>query len=135
MYKIMCLKVYGGSTSQSAHHSTCYAGPLVQVCATPLKIFQMCRTQPRNISDVQHTTSIYFRRAAHHLDIFQMYNTPPRYISDVQHITSKHFKCAAHTWEYFERAAHHLEKFQVRSTLPGNSSIVPHATSKYYAIR
>ena len=73
-----------------------YGGPLGQMCATPLKIFQMCSTPPRNTSDVQHITSKYFRCAAQHPEIFQMCSTPRRNISDVQHTT----------WEYFERAAH-----------------------------
>ena len=94
----------------------------MQVCAIPLKIFQMCSTPPQNISDVQHTTSKYFRCAAHHLEIFQMCSTPPQNISDVQHTTSKYFRCAAH----------HLEIFQMCSTPPRNISDVQHTTSKYF---
>ena len=89
------------------------------------------RNTPQNISDVQHTTSKYFKCAAHHLEIFQMCSTPPQNISDVtayhleifqmcstpprnisnvQHTTSKSFKCVAH----------HLEIFQTRHTPPRN---------------
>ena len=77
-----------------------YGGPLVQVV----------RNTPQNISNVQHTTSKYFRCAEHHLKIFQMCSTPPQNISDVQHTTSKYFRCAAH----------HLEIFQMCSTPPQN---------------
>ena len=45
--------------SLTSGSSAGYGGPLRQMRATPLEIFQMCSTPPRNISNVQHTTSKY----------------------------------------------------------------------------
>ena len=71
----------------------------------------MCSTPPRNISNVQHTTSKYFKCAARHLKIFQVCSILPR----------NTFRCAAHHLEkYFKCVAHHLEIFQTRRSPPRN---------------
>ena len=66
-------------------------------------MFQMCSTPPRNILNAEHTTSKYFKRAAH-----------PRNVSNVQHTTPKKLR----------RAAHHLEIFsdQIREYVPNDLS-------------
>ena len=100
------------------------------------------RSTPRNISNVQHTTSKYFKCVAHHLEIFRTRSTPSRSISNAQHTTAKYFKCAAHRLEifqmcstppqYFERAAHHRGIFRTRSTPSRNISNAQHTTAKCF---
>ena len=70
-----------------------------------------CAQHLSNNSNVQHTTSKYFKCAAHHLELLQMCSRPPGNILNAQHtMYLENFKCAAH----------HLEIFQTSLTPPRN---------------
>ena len=66
------------------------------------KLRWLARAMCKNISNLQHTPSKYFKFATHPFKIFQMCNTPLQNISNLQHTPSKYFKFATHPFKIFQ---------------------------------